>query len=141
MKEPNYWLLWYSGVVPVIIRSKSFNPNHQLYEYDIVAPKVGVVGRAQLRLVPSKSPTMPKGFENHVYYEVDAEHRGKGYATDALRLVLRDAKKHGVKEVILTCMKGNLASQRVIEKCSGVLIDTSTTSEGLGVLKYSFAPA
>jgi predicted acetyltransferase len=57
----------------------------------------------------------------HISYGVRPSERGKGFATQMLRLVLDQARLRGLKRVLLTCDKGNLASARVIQKNGGVL--------------------
>jgi len=121
-----------------MLRQKSFNQERQVYEYNIMNPEGQRVGMAQLRLIPSKSTEMPKGFESYVYYEVDSEHRNKGYATEALKDLLREAKKHKLEVLIATVNSDNTASIKVLEKCGGEFVATGKTTSGLSVLKYSF---
>jgi predicted acetyltransferase len=104
--------------------------------YNILADGTEV-GFCQLRLIPSRSAEMPEGFENHIYYEVAPEYRGKGYATAALTLLLAEAKKLGLKEVILAADIDNLASQQVIIRNNGVLLDTQKGQSGFLHQKYS----
>jgi predicted acetyltransferase len=82
---------------------------------------------------------MPEGFESHVYYEVEPQYRGKGYATEALRALLEEAKKHKIETVIATVNEDNAASIKVIEKCGGKLITRGITSKGEPVLKYQLS--
>ena len=56
----------------------------------------------------------------HIGYGVAPAFRGKGYATEMLSLVLQKAAEMGIEKVLLTVMKANVASQRVMEKCGGV---------------------
>lgn len=119
-----------------MLRQKSFNPERQVYEYDILNPDGEKVGMAQLRLIPSKSAEMPKGFESHVYYEVDPKHRNKGYATEALKDLIREAKNYKLKELIATVDAGNPASIKVIEKCGGELLASGLTLSRKPVHKY-----
>jgi predicted acetyltransferase len=119
-----------------MLRQKSFNADRQVYEYDILNPEGERVGMAQLRLIPSKSPEMPEGFESHIYYEIEPEYRNKGYATRALKELIREAKKHRLDRVIATVDADNPASIKVIEKCGGKFISTGKTMTGQSVLKY-----
>ncbi|MGH7157231.1 MAG: GNAT family N-acetyltransferase [Candidatus Saccharimonadales bacterium] len=123
-----------------ILRQKSFNPERQVYEYDILDSEGKRVGMAQLRLIPSKSAEMPEGFKSHVYYEVDTEYRGIGYATDALKKLLRKAKNYNVNPVVATVNASNTASIKVIENCGGQLVANSQTSTGSPILKYHLTP-
>ncbi|HSW79141.1 MAG TPA: GNAT family N-acetyltransferase [Candidatus Babeliales bacterium] len=119
-----------------MIRQKSFDKDRRLYEYDILDVSGTVVGMAQLRLVPSKSAEMPAGFESNVYYEVKPAYRNHGYATTALRLVKKEAKKHGLTQLSLTADEDNIASRKVIEKDGGRQIDIGKTSSEKVVIKY-----
>lgn len=119
-----------------MLQQRSFNSERKIYEYDILDSEGNKVGMAQLRLIPSKSAEMPKGFESHVYYEVDPEHRGKGYATEALKALLKEAKNHEINAAIATVNADNLASIKVIEKCGGTLSAKGETTKGIQVIKY-----
>lgn len=57
----------------------------------------------------------------HISYGIRPSERDKGYATYLLRLVLDEARRRGMKRVLLTCDKSNLASARVIHKNGGFL--------------------
>ncbi len=60
----------------------------------------------------------------HIGYCVLPEHRRRGHATEILRQSLGVARRHGVDRALLTCDEANVASQRVIEACGGVLEST-----------------
>lgn len=62
----------------------------------------------------------------HIGYGIRPTERGKGYGTQQLRLALDEARKMGLKRVLITCNKDNIASYRVMEKNGGV-----RTSDGL----------
>jgi len=55
----------------------------------------------------------------HVGYGVAPDERGKGYATDMLMLGLEECKKLGIDRVRVSCIKENIASEKVIKKCGG----------------------
>lgn len=95
-----------------------------------------ILGILQLRHTPSKNNTFPTGFENHIYYEIRPEYRGKGYGITILALGLDKARSIGLKEVILTCVEENIASQKIIEANKGEMIDKQRSSEGVLVYKY-----
>jgi predicted acetyltransferase len=78
---------------------------------------------------------LPENFASHIYYEIRPEYRNKGYGMKILELGLEEARKIGLKEVILTTKKDNLASKKIIETNGGLLADECMTSEGL-YLKY-----
>ena len=86
-----------------------------------------IVGRAALRHHLSDSLLE---FGGHVGFGVVASSRGRGYATEILRQVLAIASDRGMKRLLATCADENLASQRVIERCGGVFVDTRPRREG-----------
>ncbi|QKE85684.1 GNAT family N-acetyltransferase [Arthrobacter sp. NEB 688] len=59
----------------------------------------------------------------HIGYSVRPSARGRGIATEALRLSLPFCRDLGLDEVLVTCSEENLASARVIEASGGVLED------------------
>ena len=60
-------------------------------------------------------------FGGHIGYSVRKLDRQKGYATEMLALALKECKKMGMKEVLLTCDKDNLASAKTIISNGGIL--------------------
>ncbi len=95
-----------------------------------------ILGMLQLRHTPSKSSILPAGFESHIYYEINPQYRNKGNGTKILGLGLVEAKKIGLQEVIVTCTKDNIASQKIIETNKGELLDKQVNDEGVLVYKY-----
>jgi predicted acetyltransferase len=72
-----------------------------------------VVGTIQLRLGNTDHMRLYGG---HVGYNVKAEHRGYGYASQALRELRPIARQHGFEEIWITCRPDNAASRRTLEK-------------------------
>lgn len=60
-------------------------------------------------------------FGGNIGYSVRPSERGKGYASEMLRLILPICFKLGVNPVLLVCDKDNKASQKVILKNGGIL--------------------
>jgi predicted acetyltransferase len=58
--------------------------------------------------------------------------QGRGYATQALREVLQEAKAEGLRYVEITTEPDNIPSQRVIEANAGVLLEQFVRPAGLG---------
>ena len=57
--------------------------------------------------------------------------RQKGYASEMLKLVLPICRDFGESKVLLTCDKGNVASQRTIIKNGGMLENEISDTVGL----------
>ena len=57
----------------------------------------------------------------NVGYRVHPKHRGKGYATKGLALIIEKAKEKGLEKLLIIAAENNFASCRVIEKNGGVL--------------------
>jgi predicted acetyltransferase len=77
-------------------------------------------GYITLRHLPGTSQ-LPLHLPGHVGYSVVPWKQGRGYATQALRLLLPMAAQAGLERLNIICNKDNLASRRVIEKVGGVL--------------------
>jgi len=73
----------------------------------------------------------------HVGYVIRPSERGKGYATRMLAMVLDRARLLGLRHVLVTCDKGNVASARVIQKNGGRL-DSESPSPTDGVVKQRY---
>ena len=57
----------------------------------------------------------------HIAYYIKLEERNKGYATGALKLALEKLKnEYKVNKVLITCLKDNIASRKVIEANGGI---------------------
>jgi len=56
----------------------------------------------------------------HIGFGVKPSQRGKGYATETLRLMLERARVQGLDKVLITCDKHNEASARTIVRNGGV---------------------
>lgn len=56
----------------------------------------------------------------HVAYYIKPEERGNHYATEALKLALKIYKKHKIHKILITCLKDNIASKKVIINNGGI---------------------
>lgn len=72
----------------------------------------------------------------HIGYSIRPSERHKGYGSLALKLVLPKARELGIEKALLTCLKTNEASRRIIEKNGGVFENEVTKSEGLASLRF-----
>jgi predicted acetyltransferase len=57
----------------------------------------------------------------HIGYGVRPSARRRGHATEILRCTLREARRHGIDEALVTCARDNVASAGAIRKCGGRL--------------------
>ena len=60
-------------------------------------------------------------YAGQIGYSVMPTQRGKGFATQILKLTLQEARKHNFDRVLVTCNEPNIASSKVIERNGGVL--------------------
>jgi predicted acetyltransferase len=58
-------------------------------------------------------------FGGHIGYSVRPTERGKGYATEMLKMGLEYAKSLKIKKVMIGCESDNPQSIRTVEKCGG----------------------
>lgn len=76
--------------------------------------------------------TLPPYCLGHIGYAVVPWKRGKGYATRALALLLKEAPAQGLSYVEITTDPDNLVSQRVILANGGVLVEKFVTPAEFG---------
>ena len=67
---------------------------------------------------------LPPHSLGHIGYAVVPSKRGRGYASEALRLILIEARSVGLGRVEITTDPDNRASQRVIERNGGTFVET-----------------
>ena len=95
------------------------------YYFDICLPDGTAAGRCDLRI----------GHNDRLYiggnigYAVDEPRRGHHYAAKACKLLFRQARKHGLDYVIITCDPANRASARTCELAGGRDIETVPVPE------------
>lgn len=77
------------------------------------------IGFSQIRHTPSQSPEFPDECASHIFYEIHKEFRGKGYGSKLLALAIDQAKILGISKIALSCLKNNIASQKIIKKSGG----------------------
>lgn len=51
----------------------------------------------------------------HIGYNIRPSERKKGYAKEALNLILKNAYENGLEEALIDCYKDNIASKKAIE--------------------------
>jgi predicted acetyltransferase len=67
---------------------------------------------------------LPPHVLGHIGYAVVPWKQGRGYASEALRLVLVEATRIGIRRLEITTDPDNIASQRVIEKNGGRYVES-----------------
>ena len=72
----------------------------------------------------------------HLAYIVAEDERGKGYATEMLRLALGKCAELGMRQVYITCRRENVASARAIIKNGGVL-EKELEYKGMTLQRYN----
>ncbi|QND48550.1 GNAT family N-acetyltransferase [Rhizobium lusitanum] len=77
-------------------------------------------GYITLRHLPGTSQ-LPLHLPGHVGYSIVPWKQGRGYATQALQLLLPIAAQAGFERLGIICNEDNRASRRVIEKAGGIL--------------------
>ena len=75
---------------------------------------------------------LPPTCLGHIGYAVAPWKQGRGYATLALGEMLTGARAEGLRYVEITTGPANVASQRVIERNGGVLVEKFITPATLG---------
>ena len=75
---------------------------------------------------------LPPTCLGHIGFAVVPWKRGKGYATQALRLLLPEVKAEGLEYAELVTEADNMASQRVVKSNGGVLIERFTKGPEYG---------
>ena len=73
----------------------------------------------------------------HIGYGIRPSERKKGYATELLKMTMKEAKKYNIDNVLLGAYTGNIGSWKVMEKCGGkfenIVIEDET---GLPIKRY-----
>lgn len=79
-----------------------------------------IVGMINIRLALNDFLKKEGG---HIGYCIRPTERRKHYATEMLNCALEVCDTLGIKEVLITCDKLNIASSGIIKKCNGKLVD------------------
>ena len=88
-------------------------------------------GRIGFRWRPG-TEALPPTCLGHIGYTVVPWKHRRGYATEALRLLLPEARTEGLRYVEITTDPDNLPSRRVIEANGGVLVEEFIKPASLG---------
>lgn len=60
-------------------------------------------------------------YGGHIGYGVRPSERRKGYGTEMLKMALEETKELKIYKVLLTALETNIASNKVIQNCGGIL--------------------
>jgi predicted acetyltransferase len=105
--------------------------------YWLVRHDLEIVGISNLRHHLTESLRVEGG---HIGYSVRPSARGHGLATELLRATLERARARGIVTALITCMRSNLASARVIMKNGGRLVSEEYIPAHDGVIqRYEIA--
>ncbi len=99
------------------------------YYFGICLPDGTRVGHCELR-VGHNDKTYIGG---NIGYGIDERHRGRRYAAQACTLLFRQAQKHRMAYVIITCDLANHASRRTCELVGGRYLETVPIPEDNGM--------
>ena len=103
-------------------RTCSAEPTKQwvpAYYFDICTLDGTKIGHCSLRI----------GYNNRIYiggnvgYAIDEAYRGHHYAAKACRLLFRQARKHGMRFLTISCQPSNIASERTMQIAGGTFVE------------------
>jgi predicted acetyltransferase len=106
-------------------------PGYRRWMWDDGGNDSGFCGQIGFRWQPGTS-ALPPYVLGHIGYAVVPWKRGRGYATQALALLLPEARKEGLTSVDLTTDTDNIPSQKVISANGGTVVERFTTVAGHG---------
>ena len=69
-------------------------------------------------------------YGGHIGDGIRPSERGKGYATEMIRLALLECRKIGIDRVLMVCDKSNIASAKTIMKNGGILENEFIDDDG-----------
>lgn len=78
-----------------------------------------------------------KKLGGHIGYWIRPSERGKGYGKQTMPLAVKEARRLGLRKVLLTCDEDNEASRKLIERAGGVFENkVSQESKDVPKLRY-----
>ena len=106
--------------------------------FNVVDEKGNTLSYVQVRHQISDGIGVPNDCASHIYYEINPSERGRGYGTEALKLALTEARKVGIRPIIVTCNENNLISKKIIESNGGLYEGSCETKNNERILRYRF---
>ena len=95
------------------------------YYFDICFPDGTKIGHCDLRIGHNDKSYIG----GNIGYGIDEPYRGHHYAAKACRLLFRQAEKHHMDHLIITCVPENAASAKTCELAGGKYIETAEIPE------------
>lgn len=89
------------------------------YYFDICLLNGTVIGHCDLRIGHNEKTYIG----GNIGYGIDEEYRGHHYAAKACELLFKQAKKHSMDYLIITCVPENIASSRTCEIAGGRFLE------------------
>ncbi|MFA5597959.1 MAG: GNAT family N-acetyltransferase [Pusillimonas sp.] len=95
------------------------------YHFDICLLDGTLIGKCDLR-IGHNDKTYVGGNIGYAIYE---PHRGHRYAAKACELMFKQAKKHKMDHIIITCAPDNIASSKTCELAGGKFLEIAPIPE------------
>lgn len=92
------------------------------YYFDICVNDGTVIGTCDLRIGHNERTYIG----GNIGYSINESYRGHHYAAKACHLLFKQAKKHGLTYLIITCEPSNIASSKTCLYAGGQYIETAT---------------
>lgn len=89
------------------------------YYFDICLLDGQPIGYCDLRIGHNEKTYIG----GNIGYGIDSNYRGHHYAAKACKLLFRQAKKHGLDYLIITCDPENIASAKTCELAGGKFVE------------------
>ena len=75
-------------------------------------------------------------YGGHIGYKIRPSQRRKGYGTLLCRFGIEEARKRGIRDILITCDDDNIGSQKIIEANGGLLEDKVDNQRGALTRRY-----
>lgn len=95
------------------------------YYFDICLLTGEIIGHCDLRIGHNEKTYIG----GNIGYAVDEAYRGNHYAAKACKLLFRQAKKHGLVYLIITCDPANIPSAKTCESAGGIFLEIADIPE------------
>lgn len=95
------------------------------YYFDICLLSGEKIGYCDLRIGHNEKTYVG----GNIGYGIDEEYRGHHYAAKACKLLFRQARKHGLEHLFISCGTENFASARTCELAGGEFVEIADVPE------------